>query len=147
MKSKTILWAVGGLIVLLLVFKAGMSVGYKKAGFSYRWGENYHRNFSGPRHGFMNDFFSDKKDFIESNGAFGQIISVNGGTIVMRGRDNVEKIVLVKEDTTITRFREKVELSALKADDFIVAIGEPNSAGQIEARFIRIMPPPVNQVH
>ena len=28
------------LIVLLLVFKAGEFVGYRKARFSYKWGEN-----------------------------------------------------------------------------------------------------------
>jgi len=37
------------LIVLLLVFKFGMMAGERQAGFSYRWGDNYNRNFAGPK--------------------------------------------------------------------------------------------------
>ncbi len=139
---KIVIWGVAGLIVLLLVFRLGVAVGYRKANFSYRWGENYHRNFGGPRGGFFDGFFSDKRDFIESHGVFGQVVKIDGNIIVVKGRDNVEKIVLAKDDTAITRFREDIKLSDLKADDYIVVIGKPNDAGQIEAKLIRVMPPP-----
>ena len=53
---KMVLLAIAALVVLLFVFKTGVFVGYRKAEYSYRWGENYHRNFAGPREGFFGDF-------------------------------------------------------------------------------------------
>jgi hypothetical protein len=41
----------------------------------------------------------------------------------------------------IERLRETVKISDLKVDDFVVVIGEPNDSGQIEAKFIRLLPP------
>ena len=137
-KFQIITWIVAGVMVFLLVFKAGMIVGYKKAGFSYRWGENYHRNFAGPRQGFASNFFD--KDFIESHGTFGQIIKIDGSLLVVKGRDNAEKIIVVTNNTFIRSSRDVALLSDLKVDDYIVIIGQPNNQGQIEAKFIRIMP-------
>lgn len=134
-------WSVGGLIILLLVFKSGVAVGYKKAGFSYRWGENYHRNFAGPKGGFFEEFVSDRKNFIESHGVVGQVAKVDGATLIVKGRDNVEKIIITNDNSVINRFRETIKLSDLKADDYIVIIGSPNDAGQIEAKLIRVIPP------
>ncbi len=137
---KIILGGVGVIIILLLVFELGKIVGFKKANFSYRWGENYHQNFGGPREGFFKDFSG--RDFIGAHGVFGQIMKIDGSTLVIKGQDDVEKIVLVNDKTVIERFRETVKITDLKVDDYIVVIGEPNDAGQIEAKFIRIMPSP-----
>ena len=136
---KVATWVVAGLIALLLVFRLGVAVGFRKAAFSYRWGENYHRNFGGPRGGFGKDFFNERM-FIESHGVFGTIVGIDGNTIVVKGRDDVEKIGQASEDTVITRFREKIIVADLKADDPIVVIGDPNDAGQIEAKLIRVIP-------
>ncbi len=136
---KILTWLVASLIVLLLIFKLGMLVGERKAGFTYRWSENYHRNFAGPQGGFMPGF-SDR-DFIEASGVFGQIIKIDGANLVVQGRDNVEKIVITNDQTTIERLKDTIKLTDLKVDDYIVVIGEPNDAGQIEAKFIRVMPP------
>ena len=65
-------WSLLALIVFLLVFGAGMFVGEKKARFSYRWGENYQRNFAGPRGGFFGNF-GREEGLINAHGAFGQI--------------------------------------------------------------------------
>lgn len=153
---KVVLWGLAGLVVSLLIFKAGTIVGFRKAGFSYKWGENYHRNFAGPRRGFFRDFYD--KDFIGGHGVFGQIIKIDladgseqtatstgsSGTaaLIIKGRDGVEKMVLVKDNTAIQQFRDTIKLSDLKIDDYIVIIGEPNDAGQIEAKFIRLAPRP-----
>jgi hypothetical protein len=137
---KIVLATIGALIVLLFVFKVGVFVGYKKANFSYRWGENYHRNFAGPRGGFFEDFkrgFRDK-DFINAHGTFGSILRIDGNTIIMKGQDDVEKTILVSEGTLINKGREAVKISDLKADDKIVVIGSPNEQGQIEAKLIRL---------
>lgn len=126
------------------VFSLGMAIGYRKARFSYAWGENYHRNFGGPRNGFLGDFGRDLMgmDFIGAHGTFGQILEIKDSELVVRGKDNVEKIIVVGEDIEIRRFEDTIKLSDLKVDDPIVIIGEPNDSGQIEAKFIRVMPTP-----
>lgn len=135
-------WLIAGFVALFLMFKLGMLVGYKKAAFFYRWGENYHRNFAGPQKGFFKEFLSDKMDFTEAHGVFGQIIKIDDNIIIVKSRDNIEKIILIKEEIVITRFRERIKSAELKIDDYVVVIGEPNEAGQIEAKMIRVMPPP-----
>ncbi len=140
-KSKPYLvaaFAVAIIAIIVLIFGAGMYVGFHKARFSYQWGENYHKNFGGPRGGFLRDFGG--KDLIDANGVAGQIIKIDKSTIVVRGRDNVEKLITIKDDAVIKRFNETVKLSELKINDFIVVIGEPNNSGQIEAKFVRVMP-------
>lgn len=137
---KTALAIIAALIVLLLAFKAGEFAGYKKAQFSYRWGENYHRNFAGPREGFFGDFKRGfgGKDFINSHGTFGAIIKIDGSTLVIKGKDDVEKIIVVSDKTEITSRRETLKAEDLKVDDQAVIIGSPNEQGQIEAKFIRL---------
>ncbi len=139
-----ITWGIAGLLAVLFIFKAGMVVGTHKAGFTRSWGENYHRNFGGPQGGFFQGF--GDRDFISAHGVAGQIIKVElsgdeQATLVIKGRDEVEKIVIVNKDTAIKGFGKSVKLADLKADDLIVVIGEPNDVGQIEAKFIRVLPP------
>lgn len=142
---KIVLWCLVGFIILLFVLKLGMVVGFKKANFSYRWGENYHQNFAGPRSGFFGGLIKDfsGRDFIGAHGVFGQIIKIESSTLIIKGQDNTEKIVLVKDNTVIERLRDTIKSSDLKVDDYIVIIGEPNDKGQIEAKFIRLLPSPL----
>ena len=76
------------------------------------------------------------------NGTFGQIIEVKDSELAVRGKDGVEQIVKISVDTDIRRFQDSIQTGDLKTDEFIVVIGEPNDQGQIEAKFIRIMPMP-----
>ncbi len=131
------------IVIIILIFGIGVRIGEKKAGFSYRWAEEYHRNFAGPQRGFLGDWRSfPRGDFINPHGLFGQIIKIEESTIIIKDGNNVERIVVVKDDTIIERLREAVEITDLKVDDFIVVIGQPNDSGQIEAKFIRLLPPP-----
>lgn len=125
---KFVLIGTGSFLIILLIFGAGLFIGYKKAGFSYRWAENYHKNFAGPR------------NFLEAHGVFGSIIKIDGSTLVIKGSDNVEKTVLISDKTLIQDRRETLKISDLKVDDQVVIIGSPTEDGQIEAKFIRIMP-------
>lgn len=129
-----------GFLLLTIVFKVGEIVGAKKADFSFRWSNNYHQNFGGPKQGFMQGFRD--KDFIEANGVVGQIIKIANSTIAIKGRGDIEKVVLINSSTTINSLNETVQASDLKVDDMVVVIGEPNAQGQIEAKLIRIMPKP-----
>ncbi|MDO8743104.1 MAG: hypothetical protein Q7J30_00900, partial [Candidatus Azambacteria bacterium] len=82
------------------------------------------------------------------HGAAGQILKIDPSTssgqaeLVIKGQDGVEKIIIIKEDTSIARFRETIKLSDLKINDSIATIGSPTGDGKIEAKFIRILPEP-----
>ena len=53
---KFLVFGIAGLIVILLVFKVGTLIGFRKANFSYKWGENYHQNFAGPEEWIFRGF-------------------------------------------------------------------------------------------
>jgi hypothetical protein len=129
------------LVVVVLIFGAGVFVGGMKAKFSYSWAESYHKNFAGPPGGFFGDwrkFPPPPGEFIEGHGTFGEIIKINNSDFVIKGQDNVEKIILIKEDTIIEKGRETVKKDELKVGNYIVVIGSPNEQGQIEAKLIRL---------
>ena len=153
-KLKWVIIGLASLVVILLIFGAGVKVGTLKARYSYRWADNYHKNFAGPRGGFLGDWQRfPAGDFIGGHGAFGEIIEINPSTsstsslqadsgqasFVIRGRENVEKVIVVNEDTVITKGRDKLE-SDFKVGDRVVIIGSPNDEGKIGAKFIRIFP-------
>lgn len=91
----------------------------------------------------MMRLFRDK-DFTNSSGATGKIISVNLPELAIENADGIEKIILISDDTIIKRFRETIKADDLKMGDFVVAIGSPNDNAQVEAKIIRIMPNPEN---
>ncbi|MDD5738428.1 MAG: hypothetical protein PHY72_00660 [Candidatus Pacebacteria bacterium] len=139
---KGFLFGLLGFLILVFVFKVGEIVGIKKADFSCRWSNNYHQNFGGPRQGFMQGF--GDRDFIEANGVVGQIIQLGTSTISIKGRGDIEKIVVITASTTINSLNQTIQISDLKVDDMLVVIGQGNNQGQIEAKLIRVMPvPPV----
>lgn len=134
--SFKILCVVGVILVTLLIFYAGINVGFHKASFGRAWGENYERNF-----GMMSGRpMFGKDNFPNASGAIGKIIKIELPTIIVQDKNNIEKVILIKNDTQIQKIRESVTTNDLKVDDFIVVIGAPNQQGQIEAKLIRIMP-------
>lgn len=146
-KSKTfkIITAIVGLILIILVsFAGGVAVGLHKARFSYRWGENYERNFMGPGSGGMNDgmrgFFRnfEGRDFRNAHGLAGTIISIADNNLVIKDKDNKESTVAVTDKTIIKSGRDNIELGGLKQNDQIVVIGNPGDNGVINASLIRI---------
>ena len=137
---KVTVYAIVGIIIFLIGFKAGTFIGLRKAGFSYQWGENYHRNFGGPARGFMAPFMTER-EYLNPHATFGKIIKIELPTIIIQGQNEAEKSVLIKDDTSIRRLSETIKSADLKVGDQVVIIGEPNNSGQIEAKLIRIMPP------
>lgn len=134
-----VLYGIGIVLVAMLIFYAGITVGFHKASFGHAWGENYERNF-----GMMqNRPMFGQDNFPNANGAIGKIIKITLPTIIVQDRDNIEKVILIKSDTQIQKLRENITTNDLKVDDSIVVIGTPNEQGQIEAKFIRIMPLPI----
>ncbi len=134
--STGILIGVGSLIVAVLVFSAGISVGFHKASFGRTWGENYERNF-GMRSG---RFMFGRDNFPVSHGAVGKIVKIELPSIIVEGSDNTEKVVIMDNNTKIQKQMATINENGLSVDDYVVVIGSPNSQGQIEAKFIRVMP-------
>ena len=131
-----ILCVLGVIIVSLLIFSAGVTVGFHKASFGRAWGDNYEHNFGmRPNHPMFG-----QDNFPNANGAIGKIIKITLPTIIVQDKDNTEKVVLIKDDTKIQKMMSIIKPSDLATDDFVVIIGSPNTQGQIEAKLIRIMP-------
>lgn len=152
-KFKIAVSVLGGLFVASLIFQAGVFVGYHKAAFSYGYGDNYYRMF-GERHerggdarfggmmgtgGMMGGGAWDE-DFAPAHGVIGKIVKIELPNVIVEGTDAIEKVVLITSDTTIRQFRDNVAANKLQAGDIIMIIGSPNTASQIEAKYIRIMP-------
>lgn len=145
-----------GIMLLLGAFSCGIFVGFRKANFSYQWGENYQKNFGGPRFGFMGRESRDDRglrnpggrnfpgmgmmgsDFINAHGTAGTVLKIDGATLIIKGSDNIEKTVLTTAQTTIRKQSGDIKISDIKADDLVTVIGNPNTAGQIEAKFVRV---------
>ncbi len=136
-----ITWILLGIIILLLVFKLGMDVGFKKAEFSHRWGENYYRNFAGPAERFPKNMMGPD-DFMDAHGVFGQIIKIDNSTLIIKDRNDMEKIVSINEKTIIRNFDKNITQEELKIDNHVVVIGEPDESGKIISRLIRVLPLP-----
>lgn len=139
-KVRWVIYILGFVVVALLIFQAGMFVGFKNASFSFRTGEQYFRQMNGGR----NDQFMgmNRGDFENSHGATGKIININLPSIIVSDKDGVEKTILIGTSTSIKNFKDSIRPEDLKVDDFVTVIGNPNDKTEIEADLIRIMPDP-----
>lgn len=134
--TKVVLTTIAAMIGLMLVFQLGVFVGFHKAAFAFRWGDNYHRNFGGPQGGFLRDF--EGRDFINGHGTAGTIASIDGQTLVIKDRDHAEKIIHIETDTAITKGRDAATIADLQPDLNVVVIGSPQDDGSINAKMIRV---------
>ena len=106
---KWIIIGLAGFVAIVLIFGAGMFVGGMKARFSYSAG----------------------------HGVFGEIIEINNSDLVIKDRGDIEKVIIITENTIIKKGRETVK-DDLRVGDKVVIIGSPNEQGQIEAKLIRV---------
>jgi hypothetical protein len=136
-----ILIVIAVLFGLSLAFGLGVSVGFHKARFSYQWGENYDRNFGGPKRGIIGIFGGS--NFMNSHGISGSIMKIDGSTVVIRGRNNVEMTVLVTDKTIIRMGNQNLKVSDLKIDENVIIIGNPDNSGQIQVELMRVLPTPL----
>lgn len=143
---KTATIVVGTLLLTLIIFAAGVGVGLKKARFSYRWGENYERNFMGPRPpfgdpGFMGGMMRgfEGRDFRNPHGLSGTIISVSNNILIIKDNDGKENTVGVTDKTIIKKAPfDNLKLSDLQIDDRVVVMGRPEDRGVVDAILIRV---------
>lgn len=140
-----ILIGIGISIVALLIFQTGVMVGMHKAQFGDRFGQHFERNFIDSERGG----FPGKPDFgfggqmpSGGHGAVGEVISVTLPTFVIAGPDNLEKTILVTDETRVREFRDELTTESIETGKFAVVLGEPNNDGVIEAKLIRFLPTP-----
>ncbi len=138
-----VLIGIGALLVLLVVFAAGMNLGFRRASFGDAWQRNYERNFGAMQRGrLFPGFGPESGNLPNAYGATGKIVKVSLPVIIVEDKDNTEKTVLIGNGTDIRERRENISSSNLKTGDFVVVIGNPNQNGQIAASLIRVMPDP-----
>ena len=77
-----------------------------------------------------------------AHGAVGKILKIELPTIIVEDKDATEKVIVLTENTKIQNGTTTVTPLDLKINDFIITIGSPNDQGQVEAKFIRILPAP-----
>jgi hypothetical protein len=140
---KRLIILLGGIVAALLIFQLGVFVGFRKANFAFRWGENYHTTFGGPKNGFLGEF--EGRDYINGHGVSGNVIKIEGDILVIKSGENVEKKVVADFGTTVRKGRETLKISEIKIDDQIVVIGSPKDDGSILAKLIRVFDPARSQ--
>ena len=141
-RSWAIRWmffSLGGIIIALVIFWAGMVVGFRKASFSYEWGRGYYQNFAGGR-GPLMMIHNRSGALIGSHGAAGVVLSISQSGVVVQGRDGIERSIAIASSTIIRQGDTSVTIGDLHQNDHVIIIGDPNQSGQIVARFIRIIP-------
>jgi uncharacterized membrane protein len=131
-KIRAILWILGGLIVLFVVFGLGIFVGYGRAGFAAGFDRNYYRNFYGTG--------APSAGPIGVHGIVGTVIDLGTSTISVTDQESNEQSVAVSSGTVIREQNNDITISGIEVGDQIAVIGEPNNQGQVSARFIRVFP-------
>ena len=127
-------------LAVLIIFQAGMAVGFHKASFSYGLGDNYSKVFGQDRRGFMMGFGHD--DLTSGHGVVGKIIKISLPTFVVASSDNTEKVVAIGDDTVVRKFRDTLAPADLKVGDTVIVIGSPDDSAQIDAELIRLITEP-----
>ncbi len=141
---------IGLFLLLLISFAAGVSVGFHKARFSSHFGENYERNFMGPRPDARGPEFGPMGMMREKIGEFegrgmrnghgiaGTIISISDKNLVIKDKDNKESAVSVNDKTIINQGKNTIKIGDLKNDQKVVIIGRPGDDGVVQAGLIRV---------
>jgi hypothetical protein len=140
---------VGVFFIALVSFSVGVAVGFKKARFSYKFGENYERNFIGGPPGSMG-MMGDRgprdmmrgfegRGFRNGHGIAGTVISIADSKIIIKDRDGQENTISVGDRTLIKRGQDTIGINDLKNDEQIVVMGKPDDSGTIDADLIRVL--------
>jgi len=130
-----LLAGIGFLIIALVIFEAGVAVGFHKASFASRWQDNYARNFGDPRRMIVLP-----GGVPNPNGAFGTVESVALPTFVVDGKGEPEKTVVIGDDTLIREGDAAGAPSDVVPGAMVVVIGSPADDGAVAAQLIRIFP-------
>ena len=126
------------LALILMSFKAGTLVGFRRGTFGCQWGENYRENFGGGREDFFPQPMGMMNRQPRPHGLFGTVIKNDVSSLVMKDLNNNETIVLMNESTKVFNRDGEIGKEMLTPESSIVVIGRPNTKGQVEAKIIRL---------
>lgn len=140
-KIRTVLFILGGLILLFVVFGLGVAVGYDRAGFAAGLDDNYYRVFYGASPGGPMGMMPPTAT-ASIHGVVGKVIDLGTSTVSVENQQGSEESVVVSPGVDIRNGNTDVAISGMAVGDTIAVIGEPNGQGQIVARFIRIFSAP-----
>ena len=135
--SKIIL-ILAALLVILLIFQAGIMVGYRRGFFASNWNGAHGQIMDEPDSIFA-PFVHDSDD-INPHGAVGNIVSVRLPSILIKGPNSAEQVITISSTTAIRFIHSNASTSDLVPGNQVIIIGEPKDNGSISAAFIRIMP-------
>jgi hypothetical protein len=79
---------------------------------------------------------------VATHGVVGTVIDLGTSTISVKDQQGNEQSVAVSSDTDIRNGNGNSMIGDVVVGDQIAVIGEPNSEGQIDAHFIRILRAP-----
>ncbi len=142
--------ACGVLFIFLVGFGIGMKVGFHKALFSAKWGEQYEKNFldrsergmrqDSPRASFREKFEDMRigKGMRSGHGIAGDVVSISDTSLVIKNPDNQENTIQTNDQTTIARGQETVAPKDIAIGSRVIVLGKPQDDGVILARFIRV---------
>ncbi len=136
-KTKTLLWILTGLLGILIVFGLGITVGYRRAIFSSDFGATYYHEMYGTPFGKPTVMVMSNGP-MAMHGVAGQVIDVDSSTILVQDPNGAEEAVFVASGTTIREMNQDIAPSGIVVGDGVTVIGEPDTNGQVEARFIRV---------
>jgi len=142
---KVIVYVIVAIIALLLAFQAGLYVGFEKASFDNKIGENYFRAVNGSQGGIM--MMINKGGSIENtHGAVGQIVDLKLPFATIEDRAGIEKTIQISTSTQIKDADGDENVTSLKLNDYVVVFGEPASSTEaiLSAKLVRVLPPPSN---
>ena len=142
---KNTLLIIGGVVIVLLIFQAGVFVGYHKAAFSYRAGERFYRAYDDQTRNFMGTPRID--NYSNPHGTVGKIVEIDLPSIVIEDGSNIEKVVNLDDDTVIKGFRGSSKADVLKIGDLVLILGSPIDDREIQAKLIRLLPTPKFQLN
>lgn len=126
-------------LILVIVFKAGVAVGFHRAAFSYQLDQNYGRTFGRPA-AHMLGLTAGAPD---PHGGFGKIVSVSASSIVIANGTGPEVQIELAADTMIRDQDKTADVSTLAVGSYVIVFGQPTDKGAVQAKLIRIVPAPM----
>lgn len=140
--GQTLLIIALSIVGALLVFRLGEFVGFHKARFSFESSEGYFRFIEGDDRRGMLSMPLPPLDLPGGHGAVGRIVASNPPYFVVASPDNAEKTVQIGSTTIIRKFKGSAMGRDIQPDEYVTVLGNPDSSGRIQAKFIRILPNP-----
>ena len=139
MNKKNILLAVGGLVLLALVFWGGMIAG-KKSQNNKAFSGNQFNVQGAAMNGFGNQSGQNRDMVNRANGfgggTSGEVIAKDGNSLTLKLKDGGSKIVLYSTSTNVVKMASST-VSDIQIGEQLTVTGSSNSDGSISAESIQ----------